>query len=249
MERGQKLKTLIVEQDSDISQLISERLSLHGLETHTETNADNIYQRIEKENYQVVLLSDQIAGSDSLDIAGKIRTELSAKPEIIVLTDNPKLSIFEVHQAGACHFLKKPLNFDDLVNVVNRFTRPFVHRDERVSVNPQVLGKIYGTALSQDPNRSAFQIELRNLGRGGFFIEIPVGTKAPPVGEIIEFELKLGMVPNTSFSGKGIVRWSRSTILESGIGVEFLEIPEDSEMLIHAFVDLFRIKSFVPSDY
>ncbi len=250
MEIGQKLKTLIVEQDPDISRLIQERLELHGFETQAESKLDDILDVLEKGHFEIVLLADDLIGADALDIAGRIRTELSHKPEVILLTDNPRLSVFDVHQSGACHSLQKPLNFDALVESVERFGRSKLRpRGERVDINPQVLGKLYGLALSQNPAHETFHIEVKNIGRGGFFIEILVGHRAPAVGEIIEFELKLGMVPDYSFSGKGVVRWARSTILESGVGVEFLDIPSDSQRLIHAFVDLFKIKSFVPSQF
>ena len=239
-------KILIVEPNLKLADFLSTQLKLKGgYESILADSVNTALEVLRYEKVQLVLADQNLQNHSGFELAHEIRREWTTKPEIVMMSSDPRVSLFEAHQVGVSHILRMPVKIEELISVVARVTGQ-KRRYERVQVNASQHGSIKVDVGSS--NQKSFNMEISNIGRGGFFFRVSNDSDLPPVGQIIDFKLKLGMVPEYSFAGRGIVRWVKRTGAETGAGVEFLVIPEESERLIGAFVDLFRIREFVPAD-
>ncbi|MBS1983713.1 MAG: response regulator [Bdellovibrionales bacterium] len=236
---------LIVDADEIYARTIADKLKGHGLQASTVSDSQQAMSMILQDPFQVVLSDVWMPGKNGFELAQEVREEKIARPEIILMSSDPKVSLFEAHQAGACYLLRKPLNFDELSLALKRFG------DVSTGAEPQIdpmaaLGRLYGQ-IRVAKQKKEFPVEISNLGRGGFFFKTNSKFPAPPVGQIIDFDLKLGMVPDCHCIGRGIIRWNYQTMLgDTGVGVEFLKVPDWFHQVVHSFADLFKVKSFIP---
>ena len=238
-------RLLLVNHDPKFSAVLTRNLKAIGnFDVVETTSVEQALDLVKDQTFNVVLTEHQDGEINGLQLTHDMRREEIIKPEIILLSNDPRLSIFECHQVGACHLVRKPVNLDELTAIINRIGAAS-RRFERITINPATLGQLFGQ-VTMVGKKERFHVEVSNLGRGGFFFKIANESDLPELGQVVEFSLKLGMVPNYHFEGRGIIRWIRKTPTETGAGVEFLTIPEDSERLVVAFVDLFKVRPFVP---
>lgn len=240
-----KSKVLLIHSDADWLHAVENSIKAHSqfaISTLQDTTAT---LDLLEHNPPQVIVTDTTIGSDSgLDLANRIRERYIAKPEIVFVSSDPQVSLFDIHQVGACHVLPKPLDVERLTALLKQITHD-QRRTDRVIIDPTTLGHLFGK-VSFSKNKNPGKVEVSNLGRGGFFFRIDNGEKLPEVGTILEFELKLTMVPDCTLEGKGIVRWNHQTIEGKGAGIEFIQLNEETRRFVNAFVDLFKVKSFVP---
>lgn len=239
-------KILIVQPDLELADYLSVQLQEKGgYESIVTSSIDEALKALSGAEVNVVLADHHIADHSGFELAHEIRKERTSKPEIILMSHDPQISVFEAHQVGVAHILPKPINIEDLMSVVQRVAGD--HRlFDRIHVNSSHHGPVKADVHSV--SRQNLDVEISNIGRGGFFYRVMTDKELPPIGQIVDFKIKLGMIPHHDFAGRGVVRWLKRTHLETGAGVEFLVIPEESEHLISAFVDLFRVKAFVPAE-
>jgi len=240
-------KILIVEPDIKLGEFLSTQLNQRGgYDSILVDSLDTAMDALKSEDCVNLIITDQnLENRSGFELAFEVRKERFIRPEIIMVSGDPKISVFEAHQVGVGHILQKPVNVDELINLVKRVAGE-KRRFDRVYIDPSHHGNIKGDVSGLASKH--VNAEISNLGRGGFFYKVANDADLPPIGQIVDFKLKLGMVPSHDFAGRGIVRWVKRTAQETGAGVEFLIIPEESEKLICAFVDLFKIREFVPSE-
>ncbi len=244
---AERTKLLIVgaqgpQVESLSQQLISTKQNLDIVLT---TSPEEALGLIQSDNFNIVITEHFLENMDALEFAFHIRKTKSVKPEIILLNDHEKISIHECHQVGISQVVSAPVNIAELMAAIESHS-PHARRFGHVDLTPQILGPIFGKVIGKKPPHKIFKLEVSQIGRGGFFYRLKDNTSLPDVGQIVDFEVTLGMVPNTVVKGTGIIRWSRYEGGHHGFGIEFLSLPEESERLIHAFVELFKIQPYVP---
>lgn len=242
-------KILIVDKDEAFAKLLAEQLRSSGHENVDFVGSSSDAMIALKDNpYSVILGSETVEHVSGAELAFEVRKNQITKPEIVILSSERGLSLHEAHQAGASFVLPKPIDLAQLCSILNHITPSFERRAHpRVEISPQAMGQVYGE-VSHFGKSNKIQVQISNLGRGGFYFRPGSVDALPKVGQILEFDLTLSMVPNTKFKGMGIVRWQRKRGAESGAGVEFLQIPDDAQKLIEAFVELFKVRPFVPDE-
>jgi CheY-like chemotaxis protein len=174
---------------------------------------------------------------EGFEIAHEIRRKRVQKPEIIFASSNPKVTLFECHQAGGVELLEKPYNLNDLRGIAQRLSER--RRFPRMDVKD-----IHGKLVS---NGEPLHAEVGNIGRGGFFLKIKFGERPPTIGQIVDFEINVDAFPHYPIKGKGIVRWVKGSP-GPGAGVEFLSISEENYLVLQAFVELFKVQAYLPSN-
>jgi CheY-like chemotaxis protein len=242
-------RVLIVDPDFEFSTLLAENLRQSGLREVTfVTTSHEALELMHIEEFHIVLSSENLEDDKSgLDFATEIRSVHTLKPEIVILTEGRNVKLADAHHVGASFLVAKPINMAQLSSVIERMQPDERRLGGRVIVDPVVMGHLFGQ-IGHSGKKDKLSVEISNLGRGGFFYKCPQITKIPEVGQMIDFEITLTMVPNCKFTGQGVVRWARKGGLEMGAGVEFLSVNEEAEKLITAFVDLFKVKPYVPDE-
>lgn len=118
---------------------------------------------------------------------------------------------------GADGFLGKPLNPDQLVEIVERLIKP--PAEQMMSA----IGEIKGTIAANHSHLT--------FGRRGVFVGGSIDMRFAKVGSLVSLELDIGSLfplPG-DFKGVGRVRWVRSIDdegLSRGVGIEFVHIKD-----------------------
>src|SRR3990170_1924748 len=102
-----------------------------------------------------------------------------------------------------------------------------------IRVNTNLVSKIRESSLTQTAIEK--EANVTNVSIGGLFIQT---AYPPPLGAVVEITFKL---PNLKepINVKTIVKWSNAKFEPGkpcGIGVEFLQLPDNLQSLLNGFV-------------
>lgn len=242
-----KSGVLVLDNDGSYAKTLAEKLGQHGILSTHATDANTAIEMIRGGDYSVLLSEIWLPGKTGFQLTQELRETQNSHPEIILMSQDPKVSLFECHQAGACYLIRKPVNFDELGFALKRFGNIDQIASESTHDSTAALGRLYGQ-IRVTKKKQEFPVEVSNLGRGGFFCKTAPGLSPPPVGQVVDFNIRLGMVPDCECTGRGIIRWNYQTMLgDRGVGIEFLKIPEWFHQVAWSFADLFKVKEYIPN--
>lgn len=245
-------KILLVSSDPKLSDLVKSQLELTGLfEVTPIASTAETFGAIEKQKFSLILVDEKIdSDSDGLSLSYQLQNSMGGRLEIIMFSHSPqKVSLHECHQIGISNVLKNPVNIDDLISCIDKLVPVGRLKYEQENLDFKNLSRYFGVVKTQKKPSRIFSLEVAHLGRGGFFYQISSNSPMPEVGQIVDFKISLSMVPNTVIQGTGIIRWFHSQSGRRGFGVEFLHLPVESEKLLMAFVELFKISAYVPDNH
>ncbi|MBB6459374.1 response regulator [Flammeovirga kamogawensis] len=120
-------KKILVAEDSSVIQNITRKvLQFQNYEIISVKNGQQVLDKLEKTDFDAILLDINMPVMDGMECAQKIRalddTSKNSVP-IVAITGNAKnYSMDDFKAVGINEYLPKPLNFDNLVNVVNKVT-------------------------------------------------------------------------------------------------------------------------------
>ncbi len=245
-------KVLIFETSPERAALITDRLLDHGIDAAFVDRAEEITRSLKERPCHVVLLNDCLSSSEELfTICGEIRREFSSPPEVIFSSDNSKLSLQDCHAVGCSNLIRRAIDFNEICDFVERVAQisgKRLYDGQQLRHSNRFISQVNGQA-GAGKTGDELSLQVNDVARGGFYYECDSsGDNKPTEGALVQFELSLAMFPDYSFRGKGYVSWVRKLPDgRLGVGVEFTMIPQESEVLLNAFSDLFKIPEFVPS--
>ncbi len=119
-------KVLIAEDSSVIQNLTRKILEIQNYSISSAKNGKQVLEMIQKETFDLILMDINMPTMDGMECAREIRalndSEKSAIP-IIAITGNARnYTMDDFKKAGINEYLPKPLNFDELVNMVKKYT-------------------------------------------------------------------------------------------------------------------------------
>lgn len=119
-------KVLIAEDSSVIQNLTKKILSIQNYEISSVKNGQQVLEILKSEPFDIILMDINMPVMDGIECTEKIRSvedpKISNIP-IIAITGNARnLSVEEYREIGINELLQKPLNFDELVNLVKELT-------------------------------------------------------------------------------------------------------------------------------
>ncbi|MDJ1506194.1 response regulator [Xanthocytophaga agilis] len=119
-------KVLIAEDSSVIQNLTKKILEQQGCAISSVKNGEQVLSALEKENFDIILLDINMPVMDGMECARQVRAlpdPVKANIPLVAITGNAKNYTMEEFQAvGINEYLPKPLNFDQLVEVVKKLT-------------------------------------------------------------------------------------------------------------------------------
>ena len=119
-------KVLIAEDSSVIQNLAKKILQFQNYEITAVKNGKQVMEKLEKETFDVIVMDINMPVMDGMQCAEQIRkrTDEKANTPIIAISGNAKNYTREdFDRVGINEYLQKPLNFDELVDKVNHYTR------------------------------------------------------------------------------------------------------------------------------
>jgi DNA-binding NtrC family response regulator len=113
-------KVLIVDDDRDFLNILSERMQTRGMEVHTAASAKEAFAMLEKESYDAILLDlmmPEMGGIEALQIIKDKNPEI----QVILLTGYASVSKgVEAMKLGAMDFLPKPADLNELTEKIRQ---------------------------------------------------------------------------------------------------------------------------------
>jgi|SRR5690606_14425590 len=122
----QSKKVLVAEDSSVIQNLTKKILQIQNYQISSVKNGEQVLKQLENENFDIILMDINMPIMDGMECAKKIRAlddKEKAETPIIAITGNAKnYSMDDFKSVGINEYLPKPLNFDDLVETVKKYT-------------------------------------------------------------------------------------------------------------------------------
>lgn len=119
-------KVLIAEDSSVIQNLTKRILQMQDYKIFSAKNGKQVLKMLETDSFDIILMDINMPQMDGMECAKNIRAledENKSQIPIVAITGNAKnYSMEDFHNAGINEYLQKPLNFDNLVNLVRKFT-------------------------------------------------------------------------------------------------------------------------------
>ena len=120
-------KILIVDDENDIAELISDILEDEGYDTVIANNGIDAIEKIEKDNFDLILLDIMMPDISGTEVCAKIRNQTSS-PIIFVTAKTNLTSKLVGFEVGADDYITKPFVNEELVARVKAHLR----RNERI---------------------------------------------------------------------------------------------------------------------
>ena len=119
-------KVLIAEDSSVIQNLTRKILQIQNYEIFSAKNGVEVLSMLDKEDFDIILMDINMPKMDGMECARRVRAlddESKSQIPIVAITGNAmNYSMDEFKNAGISEYLQKPLNFDNLVETVKKFT-------------------------------------------------------------------------------------------------------------------------------
>ncbi|MBV6643663.1 MAG: response regulator [Cyclobacteriaceae bacterium] len=118
-------KKILVAEDSSVIQNLTKRvLTMQQYEVVVVKNGAQVIDKLSNDKYDLVLLDIHMPVMDGMECAKKIRSFPDARKDIpiIAITGNANnYSLEDFKNTGINDYLPKPLNYDNLVEVVKKY--------------------------------------------------------------------------------------------------------------------------------
>ncbi|NMM49141.1 response regulator [Marinigracilibium pacificum] len=119
-------KVLIAEDSSVIQNLTKKILIIQNYQISSAKNGEEVIKALNDTDFDVILMDINMPKMDGMECAKQIRAmdnpEKSSTP-IIAITGNAKnYSMDDFTAVGINEYIPKPINFDDLVKAVKKYT-------------------------------------------------------------------------------------------------------------------------------
>ena len=113
-------KVLLVDDEVDFLDTLSERMRTRGMEVATANTGIEALQKVEKEAYDVIILDLQMPGVDGLE-ALKVLKAKRPELQVILLTGHATVEKgIEAMKLGAMDFLEKPADLSQLTEKIKK---------------------------------------------------------------------------------------------------------------------------------
>ncbi len=111
-------KVLLVDDEEDFRQIMTERMTARGIEVTTASSAQEALAKIEKESFDAVILDFMMPEMDGVQALKNLRAK-QPELQIILLTGHATVEKgVEAMKLGAMDFLEKPADINALVEKI-----------------------------------------------------------------------------------------------------------------------------------
>jgi DNA-binding NtrC family response regulator len=127
-----KVKVLLVDDEAEFAESLSERLELRLFEVKTTYSGNDALALVQDEEFDVIILDVLMPGKDGIETLTEIKKQ---KPlvQVIMLTGNATVeTAISGMKLGAYVYLMNPTETEDLVNKINGAAKLKKEHEERI---------------------------------------------------------------------------------------------------------------------
>ena len=152
------MKCLVVEDDPNISSLVTKALLTEGFLVTHETNGDLSLDLLQKEQFDVAVLDIMIPGRDGLSVLRCIRSEENHTPVLLLTARSSLVERVEGLEGGADDYLTKPFHIEELIARVKALSR----RSKAEIINSLSVGSLHMNLSKREVKVGERSVELSN---------------------------------------------------------------------------------------
>ncbi|MEQ8906904.1 response regulator transcription factor [Ekhidna sp.] len=130
-----KPKLLIVEDDPNLGEILSEYLGLKGYETTLKRDGEEGGYAFQKEAYDLCILDLMMPKKDGFTLAKEIRSTDSDTPIIFLTAKSMKQDIIKGFTIGADDYMTKPFSMEELLLRIQAILKRSVKKEEEAFPN------------------------------------------------------------------------------------------------------------------
>ena len=109
------MRILLVEDDSDLNELLTLGFKSLSYEVHSFLNLDCVKTCLDENEIDLLILDRNICGEDALNFVKSLREEAYNEPVIFLTAKALKRDILEGFESGCDDYVCKPFDFDELL--------------------------------------------------------------------------------------------------------------------------------------
>ena len=116
----EKLKVLLVDDEQEFVESLSERLSLRNLTAGVALDGEQALEAVERDEPDVMVLDLRMPGIDGIEVLRRVRRDHPGVAVVVLTGHGTEKDEQEAIRLGASAYLKKPVDVDQLVGVLHR---------------------------------------------------------------------------------------------------------------------------------
>lgn len=113
-------KVWVVDDDSSIRWVLERALTQAGIDNESFGDADQLLQRIQTEQPDVIISDIRMPGTDGLELLSQINEKYPDLPVIITTAHSDLDSAVASYERGAFEYLPKPFDLDEVIAITER---------------------------------------------------------------------------------------------------------------------------------
>jgi DNA-binding NtrC family response regulator len=127
-----KSRLLLVDDEEQFVETLSERLSMRDYDVTTSLTGENAIEKIKNFNFDVVILDVRLPGIEGTEVLREIKS-LKPLTEVIMLTGHGTMEMaIEGMKLGAFDFMMKPCETDDLTAKIDKAHDRKADQEDRI---------------------------------------------------------------------------------------------------------------------
>ena len=115
------MKILLVDDEKKFAMMLSKRLALRGIEVDYVNTGEEALAKVESNTYDVAILDVKMPGIGGIELERKLNALVPGMKSIF-LTGHGSESDFETGSAKAAFYLAKPLQIEELIEILHEVT-------------------------------------------------------------------------------------------------------------------------------
>ncbi len=121
---GQGWKILLVDDEADFAETISERLQIRGIASRVALSGEAALEKIQEELPDLVVMDVMMPGMGGLAALKQIKKEYPDLPVILLTGQASAKHGIEGQRLGAANYLMKPVQLPDLIAEIRKILEP-----------------------------------------------------------------------------------------------------------------------------
>lgn len=193
---------LVVDDEEDIRNLITEGLDESGFVTRSAANSREAFKAIAEKTPHAIILDVWLQGSDidGLGILEIVKKQYPLMPVIIISGHGTIETAVSAIKMGAYDYLEKPFTHDKLMIVLRRACEAAKLRRENIDLRSRVIDKTEFIGVSATSTKLKNEIERVAPTSGRVMIHGPVGSGKELVSRLIHKQSRRASSPFIVFN-------------------------------------------------
>lgn len=237
-------KILIVDDEIEIVEILSEELTKHGALVTKATDAVTAAALFDTQKFDLIISDIRMPGADGIELLKAVKSFDIDRPYFIIMTGFADISPEETADFGVIAHFAKPFKLVEILTTVNHALAP---RDVRWKKREHFRHGLVLQAEVSLVGQKFISTKIFNLGRGGFFTAHD--DAMPKVDDMVDFKITLQQTPPQFITGQGKIKWCReeaNTGFPRGFGVEFISLEPESQKVIEELATKLNTISYIP---